>query len=152
MYLSAAEIEAMEGVQKTHYLNPVAKRLNKSLGDATGLQRIGVHLIRVDPGHQSSEYHAHHFEEECLYVLAGRGLAVLGETLQPIGPGDFIGFPTNGIAHEIINDGAEPLVCLVMGQRVVQDVCDYPRLGKRLYRNAGEWNLVDHADIEHVKR
>jgi len=152
MYLSSSEIEAMEGVERTHYLNPAARRLNKSLGDATGLQNIGVHLIRVDPGHQSTEYHAHQFEEECIYVLAGRGLAVLGETLQAIGPGDFIGCPANGIAHELINDGTEPLLCLVMGQRLSQDVCDYPRLGKRLYRNAGEWNLVDHADIEHVKR
>jgi uncharacterized cupin superfamily protein len=152
MYLSASDIEKMEGVHKTHYLNPAAKRLNKSLGDATGLQHIGVHIIRVDPGHQSTEYHAHRFEEECIYVLAGRGLAVLGEQLQPIGPGDFIGCPANGIAHELIADGDEALVCLGMGQRLPHDVCDYPRLGKRLFRNAGEWNLVDHENIEHVKR
>jgi uncharacterized cupin superfamily protein len=152
MYLSAKEIAAMEGVHKTHYLNPAAKRLNKSLGDATGLAHIGVHLIRVEPGHQSTEYHAHRFEEECIYVLEGRGLAVLGEQLQPIGPGDFIGCPANGIAHELIADGDEALVCLVMGQRLQHDVCDYPRLGKRLYRNAGEWNLVDQENIEHVKR
>jgi len=152
MYLSAADIEEMEGVHKTHYLNPAAKRLNKSLGDELGLKSIGVHLISVDPGHQSTEYHVHRFEEECIYVLSGRGLAVLGEKLQPIGPGDFIGCPTNGVAHELVNDGDEPLVCLVMGQRLAHDVTDYPRLGKRLYRNAGEWNLVDHANIEQVKR
>jgi uncharacterized cupin superfamily protein len=152
MYLSAKEIEAMEGVNKTHYLNPAARRLNKSLGDATGLKHIGVHMIRVEPGHQSTEYHAHRFEEECIYVLEGTGLAVLGENLQPIGPGDFIGCPANGIAHELINDSDAPLVCLVMGQRPTHDVCDYPRLGKRLFRNAGEWNLVDQENIEHVKR
>lgn len=152
MYLSAADIEEMEGVHKTHYLNPAAKRLNKSLGDELGLKSIGVHLISVDPGHQSTEYHVHRFEEECIYVLSGRGLAVLGEKLQPIGRGDFIGCPTNGVAHELVNDGDEPLVCLVMGQRLAHDVTDYPRLGKRLYRNAGEWNLVDHANIEQVKR
>jgi uncharacterized cupin superfamily protein len=152
MYLSASDIERMEGVHKSHYLNPAAKRLNKSLGDALGLKNIGVHLISVDPGHQSTEYHLHRFEEECIYVLSGRGIAVLGEKLQPVGPGDFIACPTNGIAHEMINDGDEPLVCLVMGQRLAHDVTDYPRLGKRLYRNAGEWNLVDLADIEQVKR
>jgi len=34
-----------------------------------------------------------------------------------------------------------------MGQRLEQDVTDYPHQGKRLYRNSGEWNLVDLADI-----
>jgi uncharacterized cupin superfamily protein len=52
----------------------------------------------------------------------------------------------------MVNDGDEPLVCLVIGQRLAQDVGDYPRLGKRLYRNSGEWNLVDHTDIENIKR
>ena len=87
MYLAAAEIEQMEGVRKAHYLNGAAERLNKSLGDATGMKNLGVHLITVDPGHQSTEYHVHRFEEECIYVLAGRGIGVLGEALQPIGPG-----------------------------------------------------------------
>ena len=131
MYLSAREIEEMDGVRKVHYLNPAAERLNKSLGDAVGMQHLGAHLITVDPGHQSTDG---------------------GEQLQPIGPGDFIGCPANGIAHELINDGDEPLVCLVVGQRLTHDVVDYPRLEKRLFRNAGEWNLVDQGDIEHVKR
>ena len=152
VYLSASDIAALEGVQKPHYLNPTARRLNKSLGDATGLRHIGVHLIRVEPGHQSTEYHVHHFEEECIYVLEGRGLAVLGDRLQAIGPGDFIACPTNGVPHELIADGEDALVCLVVGQRLQHDVCDYPRLGKRLFRNAGEWNLVDQDDIEQVKR
>ena len=152
MYLSASEIDAMDGVRKVHYLNPAAVRVNKSLGDAVGLKHIGVHHISVEPGHQSTEYHVHLFEEECIYVLSGRGIAVLGEQLQQIGPGDFIGCPTNGIAHELVNDGTEPLQCLVIGQRLAHDVTDYPRLEKRLYRNAGVWNLVNKADIEHVKR
>ncbi|MEO0362142.1 MAG: cupin, partial [Pseudomonadota bacterium] len=31
------EIEAMEGLAKTHFLNADARRTNKSLGDLTGL-------------------------------------------------------------------------------------------------------------------
>lgn len=49
-------------------------------------------------------------------------------------------------------EGTKALVCLVIGQRLSQDVSDYPRLGKRLYRNSGEWTLVDHANIETIKR
>ncbi|WP_232090526.1 cupin domain-containing protein [Billgrantia diversa] len=127
-------------------------RINKSLGDAVGMTQLGIHQISVPPGNFSTEYHCHRYEEEAIYVLSGRGVATLGERKLPIGPGDFIGCPTNGVAHEKYNDGDEPLVCLLVGQRLAQDVCDYPRQGKRLYRNSGEWNLVDHTAIELVQR
>ena len=148
MYLSAEKIAAMEGVRRVHNLNPTAIRINKSLGDAVGLKNIGIHLISIAPGDKSTEFHTHRYEEEAIYVLSGRGIAVIGEATQKIGPGDFIGFPAGGAAHETINDGAEPLVCLVIGQRLAQDVVDYPRKGKRLFRNSGERNLVNVSSIE----
>jgi uncharacterized cupin superfamily protein len=148
MYLSAATIASMEGVRRVHFINSEAIRTNKSLGDAVGLKNLGIHLISIAPGDKSTEFHVHHYEEEAMYVLSGHGTAVIGETTQKIGPGDFIGFPINGVAHETINDRAEPLVCLVVGQRLQQEVTDYPRKGKRLYRSSGERNLVDHANIE----
>ena len=51
-------------------------------------------------------------------------------------------------AHNIRNDGTETLICLVMGQRLSQDVTDYPNVGKRLYRNSGIRDLVNISDIE----
>ncbi|WP_104202850.1 cupin domain-containing protein [Billgrantia saliphila] len=152
MFLSAQDIEALEGVRKVHLLNAQAVRINKSLGDAVGMTQLGIHMISVPPGHFSTEYHCHRYEEEAIYVLSGCGVATLGDWKQPIAPGDFIGCPTNGVAHEMYNDGNEPLVCLVMGQRLAQDVSDYPRLGKRLYRNSGEWDLVDCDAIVRVQR
>jgi uncharacterized cupin superfamily protein len=152
MHLSAEAIAAIEGVCKTHFLNPQAKRVNRSLGDAAGLRHLGVHLVSVEPGYYSTEYHVHHYEEECVYVLSGAGTATLGDETVRIGPGDFIACPARGPAHDLYNDGSEPLVVLVIGQRLAQDVTDYPRLGKRLYRNSGEWNIVDHASIEYVRR
>ena len=148
MYLSAETIAAMAGVRRVHNLNPAAIRIDKSLGDEAGLRNIGIHLISVAPGDKSTEFHTHRYEEEAIYVISGRGTAVIGETTQKIGPGDFIGFPAGGAAHETLNDGTEPLVCLVIGQRLQQDVVDYPRKGKRLFRNSGERNLVDHSHIE----
>ena len=45
---------------------------------------------------------------------------------------------------------AEVLRLLVVGQRLAQDVGDYPRLGKRIYRNAGmPADVVAHGDIAH---
>lgn len=146
--LTAAAIAAMAGVEKTHFLNDNAKRLNKSLGDAVGLTDFGVHLIEVPPGCASTEHHVHYVEDECCYVLSGTGTAVLGEERFPVGPGDFIGHPKGGDAHSLENDGDVPLVVLVVGARAPHDVADYPRLQKRIYRAQGRpWDLVDHAHI-----
>ena len=148
MYLSADKIAVMEGVRRVHSLNPAAIRIDKSLGDEVGLKNIGIHLISIAPGDKSTEFHTHRYEEEAIYVLSGRGREIIGDQTHKIGPGDFIGFPAAGAAHETINDGDEPLVCLVIGQRLTQDVVDYPRKGKRLFRNGGERNFVDHSNIE----
>jgi uncharacterized cupin superfamily protein len=143
LLLKAADIANMPGERKVHFLNPNAVRLNKSLGDAVGLNHIGVHMIYVEPGRDTTEYHIHYYEEECVYVLSGRGLLVVDGDEYPMEVGDFVGFPRNTTAHNIVNNGTETLVCLVMGQRLEQDVADYPHREKRLYRNSGEWNLVD---------
>lgn len=148
MYLSATNIAAMEAVRRVHNLNPAAIRSDKSLGDETGLRNIGIHLITIAPGDKSTEFHSHKYEEEAIYVLSGHGTEIMGDTKQKVGPGDFIGFPAGGLGHETVNDGAEPLVCLVIGQRLVQDVIDYPRMGKRLYRNSGQRDMVDMGNIE----
>lgn len=147
LLLKAADIDNMTGERKVHFLNPNAVRINKSLGDAIGLQHIGVHLIYVEPGNESTEYHKHYYEEECLYVLSGKGSLTIDADSYPFEQGDFVGFPRNTAAHTIVNDGDEILVCLVMGQRLQQDIADYPNQGKRLYRNDGVWNLVDMQHI-----
>lgn len=148
MFLSAQSIAALEGVRRVHALNPAAIRLDKSLGDEVGLKNVGIHLITIAPGDKSTEFHTHKFEEEAIYVLSGHGTEMIGDETHKIGPGDFIGFPAGGAAHETINDGIEPLVCLVIGQRLTQDVVDYPRKGKRLYRNSGQRDMVNVANIE----
>jgi uncharacterized cupin superfamily protein len=148
MYLSAKAIEAMPGERRVHFVNPGAVRVNKSLGDAAGLKNLGVHMMIVAPGDRSTEYHCHRYEDEAIYVLSGQGAAVIGEESYKIGPGDFLGFPGGGPAHETVNDGAQPLVCLVIGQRLAQDVVDYPRAGKRLYRNSGQRDMVDVGNVQ----
>ncbi|SDY27142.1 cupin domain-containing protein [Citreimonas salinaria] len=146
-----SEIAEMEGTRKTHFLNPNAKRLNKSLGDLTGLTGFGFHIIEVAPGHETTEHHRHHYEDECVYVLAGTATALIGDGEHAIGPGDFLGYRKGGLAHSIRNTGTEILRCIVVGERLAHDVGDYTRQGKRIYRNEGlAWNLVDHDAIEDV--
>jgi uncharacterized cupin superfamily protein len=147
MYLSAKQIAAMESIRRVHRLNSAAIREDKSLGDEAGLKNIGIHLITIAPGNKSTEFHSHKYEDEAIYVLSGRGTEAIGNETYKIGPGDFIGLAAGGPAHETINDGSEPLVCLVIGQRLPQDVVDYPHQAKRLYRNSGQRDMVDVAQI-----
>lgn len=145
--LKATDIDAMPATISIHPLNPNGVRHRKSLGDATGLTQIGVHRIELEPGHDSSEYHRHLFEEECVYVLSGHGTATIDDKRHEVGPGDFLGFPRNGPAHVLSNSGDEPLVLLVMGLRLAQDVCDYPHRQLRLYINGEQEDLVDFGAI-----
>ena len=146
--LTANEIEAMQGKEITHFLNPNATPLNKSLGDAVGMSQLGFHMISVEAGKETTEYHKHHYEEEAVYVLSGTATLIIEGDSYSIGKGDFIGLPHNEVAHTIINDSDDTLVCLVVGQRLAQDIGDYPNLGKRLYRNNGDLNLVDYDAIQ----
>ncbi|MHA7772131.1 cupin domain-containing protein [Roseibium sp. M-1] len=149
--LTATDIAAMEGTQKTHFLNPNAQRLNKSLGDATGLKGFGFHLIEVAPGRETTEFHCHYHEDECVFVLSGQAVAVIGDEEIAIGTGDFIGYRKGGLAHTIRNNGQETLRCIVVGERLVHDVADYPKLGKRIHRHAGmPWSLVDRENIKEL--
>jgi len=151
MYVSRQQIADEPGEKKTHFLNPQAQRLNISLGDLVGLKSLGVHIITVEPGHFTTEHHFHHAEEEAIYVLSGTAIATIGDNEFEIKEGDFLGFPTNGIAHSIYVNGSEPLKCLVVGNRLAFDTCDYPRQGKRLYRHNGKWDLVELDAVKKVK-
>ncbi len=152
LILKAADIAAMSGEKRIHFLNPNAVRINKSLGDAVGLTQLGVHIISVKPGHDTTEYHKHYYEEECIYILSGQATAIIDGERYTVGSGDFLGFPRGIAAHNIVNDGDEILQYLVMGQRLEQDVADYPDKDMRLYRNSGRWDLVKLADISEPQR
>ena len=145
------EIEAMKGLAKIHFLNENAKRTNKSLGDLVGLKNLGVHLIEVLPGHESTEYHVHQNEDECVYILSGNATVTIDRTDYEVSAGDFIGYPAGGLPHGMENTGSEVLRCLVIGQRLLEDVGDFPKLGKRLYRYGQSNDLVDLENISHPR-
>ncbi|WP_226646950.1 cupin domain-containing protein [Microbulbifer variabilis] len=146
------EILEMEGERKVHFLNPNAVRRNKSLGDITGINGFGFHIIEIEPGYESTEYHCHKFEDECVYILQGQASVQIGDETHTVSKGDFIGYPANGLPHVMKNTGEGTLRCIVVGLRLDHDVADYPNKNKRIYRNKGlPWELVDHENIEHPR-
>ncbi|MDW6005372.1 cupin domain-containing protein [Vibrio mangrovi] len=146
--MTQEEIEQYEGISKTHFLNENAQRVNKSLGDLTGLTGFGFHLVEIRPGYESTEFHKHYHEDECVYILEGTAEAVIGDDIYTVKAGDFLGYRAGGKAHMLRNNGTTVLKCIVVGQRLAHDVGDYPRQNKRIYRQEGmPWNLVDIENI-----
>lgn len=141
--LTAADIAALPESNFVHPLNPKAIRHSKALGDAIGFEYLGVHLVRVEPGHDSTQYHVHQAEEEFIYILSGRGVAEIGDDTVEVGPGDFMGFVTGGLAHSLSNPFEEDLVYLVGGMRLEFDICDYPKVNTRLYRRGDQREYVE---------
>jgi uncharacterized cupin superfamily protein len=126
----AGELAAQERVFSQR-LNPNSHLRRTGLSRLAGLSRAHVSLGRIPPGKDSFAYHAHRCEEEWVYILSGRAIADIDGQSDEVGPGDFMGFPTPGIAHLLRNPFDVELVYLMGGEALPLDVLDYPKLGKR---------------------
>jgi len=148
--LRAEDIEELPEIINVHQFNDKAVRHSRSLGDLVGMSSIGVHFVRVEPGDQSTQFHSHSNDEEFLYILSGKGLAEIGETTHEISAGDFMGFTSGSLPHNLINNSDDDLVYLMSGSRNAVDVCDYPRLKRRMYRINGHKEYADWDSIKDV--
>lgn len=145
--LRQLDIAAMPERHHRHQFNDNAVRLTRTLGAATGLERIGIHLVRLLPGRDSTEHHYHDADEEFVYVLAGRGIACIGDEQFEVGPGDFMGFPAPSPAHSLTNPYHEELVYLVGGERNAVDAVHYPRIRRTMLKAHGRRQFVDWDDV-----
>lgn len=148
--ISAAAMAAMAEQRHQHQFNENAVRLTRTLGTATGLERIGVHLVRLAPGRDSTQHHYHDADEEFLYVISGRGIASIGDDSFEVGPGDFMGFPAPSPAHSLTNPFSEDLVYLMGGERNVVDAVHYPRIRRTMLKGHGRRLCVDWDHLEEL--
>lgn len=146
--LRASEIEAIPEIVYVHPLNSQAVRHTKSLSDAVGMSNLGIHVVRIEPGKESTQFHFHHQEEEFIYILSGRGIAEIGDKQIEVEPGDFMGFTAPSLPHCLKNPFEVDLVYLMGGERRSFDVCDYPRVKKRRYR----FNEVSEASPKVIRQ
>src|SRR4249920_1601542 len=65
----------------------------RSIGSAAGLQRMGLHVQSLPPGHRSSWPHAEENEEEFVYVLEGEVDAWIDGQVHRLVAGDLAAFP-----------------------------------------------------------
>ena len=89
----------------------------RCIGQAAGLLRIGINLVRLPPGHRASWPHAEEKEEELVYVLEGTVDAWVDGAVYPMTRGDFAAFPAGtGICHTFINNSDTEATLLVGGE------------------------------------
>jgi uncharacterized cupin superfamily protein len=143
----AADIAA-HAQQFSHPWNANSEMHGTQLARSVGLKRTGVNFIRVPPGKESYVYHSHQLEEEWIYVLSGRAIALIDDVEYEVGPGDFIGFPAPSVAHHMSNPGPDDLVYLSGGENREFEIADFPRLGKRMVRNGKQIDVYDAGDAQ----
>ena len=97
---------------------------------ALGGTNLSCGLWELAPGKKSFPFHMHYVTEEALFVISGTAQLRTPEGLTPIGPGDYVSFPPADGAHQLINDGAEPLVYVGMSAPKGVDLVDYPDSNK----------------------
>ena len=117
--------------QKTIYPPPFASlvegRVKRKLGDFFGLTNFGVNLTRLSPGSVSALLHHHSKQDEFIYILQGTPTLVLGEQEFVLNPGDCYGFKAGaGVANQLANRSAEPVVYIEIGDRTAGDEVEYP--------------------------
>ena len=133
-----------------HQFNDNAVRHSHPLSDLAGMSRIGVHLVRIEAGHDSTTHHFHDADEEFLYILSGRGVARIGDEELEVVAGDFMGFPAPSPAHSLHNPHDEDLVYLMGGERNATDVVHYPDLKRSMIKAHGKRTWADWDDLREV--
>jgi uncharacterized cupin superfamily protein len=93
-------------------------------------EKLRCGMWELPPGKRSFPLHKHHVTEEALFVISGHAKVRTPEGETPIGPGDWISFPAGGVAHQLVNDGSEPLVYLGLAAVFGHDIVEYPDSGK----------------------
>ena len=116
---------------RTNYPEPFASRMagrdKRPLGDLFGLANFGVNLTRLAPGGSSALRHAHTKQDEFVYILEGRPTLVTNARRTALKAGMCAGFKAGtGDAHHLVNDTADDVVYLEIGDRTAGDAVDYP--------------------------
>lgn len=101
----------------------------RSISDAAGLDRVGVHVYGAAPGEQVPyKYHYHDEQEEVMYVLEGTLAVETPEGTFEVEAGEaFVAEPDS--PHRAYNpaDADRPVRLLAVGAPTVDDVHEYER-------------------------
>jgi uncharacterized cupin superfamily protein len=134
----------------TNYPEPFASRMagrrKQPLGDLFGLANFGVNRTSLAPGAASALRHAHTKQDEFVYILQGHPTLHTDEGRTRLSPGMCAGFKAGtGNGHRLVNETAEEVVYLEVGDRTPGDEGSYPDDDLKAQRVEGAWRFV-HKD------
>lgn len=128
------------------FASRVAGRRKHPLGDLFGLANFGVNLTRLAPNASSALRHAHTKQDEFVYVLQGHPTLHTDEGRTRLSPGMCAGFKAGtGNGHRLVNETAEEVVYLEVGDRTPGDEGSYPDDDLRASLVGDKWKFV-HKD------
>lgn len=135
----------------SNYPEPFASRMKgrekRALGDVFGIKNFGVNLTRLAPHSVSALRHAHSKQDEFIYILQGHPTLMTDAGATPLAPGMCAGFRAgSGDGHQLVNETAEEVVYLEMGDRTPGDEGFYPDDDlQAVMQSTGNWKFV-HKD------
>ncbi len=128
------------------FYSQMTKRQKRPLGDLFGLANFGVNLTRIAPGGVSALRHAHTKQDEFVYILEGAPTLVTDAGRTQLGPGMCAGFRAGtGDAHHLVNETAQDVLYLEVGDRTPGDVATYPDDDLAAALVDGKWRFT-HKD------
>jgi len=142
--------EAPPKAKQTNYPEPFASRMagreKRPLGDLFGLTNFGVNLTRLAQKGVSALRHAHSKQDEFIYVLQGHPTLHTDEGRTRLSPGMCAGFKAgSGNGHCLINETADEVVYLEVGDRTPGDEGTYPDDDLKAMLSDGKWKFT-HKD------
>lgn len=146
--VTAAEVPPRR--KPSNYPAPFASRMagrqKRQLGDIFDLTNFGVNLTRLSPEGSSALRHAHTKQDEFVYILQGRPTLHTDQGRKQLAPGMCAGFKAgDGNGHRLVNETAEDVVYLEVGDRTSGDEVSYPDDDLKALLVEGKWQFV-HAD------
>ena len=140
-------IEVPPRTKPSNYPEPFASRMQgrekRQLGDHFGLSHFGVNLTRLAPGAVSALRHAHSRQDEFVYILSGHPALYTDEGRTLLSPGMCAGFKAGtGNAHHLVNESAEDVLYLEVGDRTPGDEGRYPDDDLKAEMREGQWRFT----------
>jgi uncharacterized cupin superfamily protein len=148
--VALAAAQAPLRAKPSNYPEPFASRMagrqKRPLGDLFGLTNFGANLTHLAPGAVSALRHTHSRQDEFIYILQGHPTLHTDAGRTPLAPGDCAGFAAgSGNGHRLVNETAEEVVYLEVGDRTEGDEVLYPDDDLQAVQLDGQWRYA-HKD------
>jgi uncharacterized cupin superfamily protein len=105
----------------------------KRLAGSSGAKQLGANWFNVPAGATLAPLHAHHNNEEAIFLLKGKGTLQIGAAKVAVREGDWVSLPAGEAhAHQLFADQGEALEYLAISTMNEVDLITYPNSDKLL--------------------